>query len=1338
MSRNDGENRKIPGDRLVSRILTRVRRRPRMGLSPDFYARFGMSDPWSAPEFGGEEPAATEGFVFLSAQPYYAMMRRLAASRRRRERREAAFQARHSGGTLRAAKRQWPGETAASLATSRIARLALDEMTLPPSAAPAPVAPVVVPQGAPSLSGPVPRAGSTFTQRGANAWWSTPFVPARVFGGASEPEAVDAPTAATGSRVSSPSPGRRATAASHAGARLANASLHGGSAARTIAEALPPTLGARQRQLSRVIAAIETLPAEEQQVQLRRVVRRMGVSAPIVRTVFDEIATTSVPGRTGVARPSQVAARRADPTATVGLRPVLARSPAMALASSAEVDRAANGTLATAERSAERAGGASASLSRLPRRAAAAQRALARGADVPMAGLSAVPAPLAYARAVSTAALSASPVLRLPAAVAGVRAPGHAPTSGAFAAAEPPMGSAAARASARAVTASGAVARRLDPASRLDLASGSTETASTPSGVRLQASARAVARFVASAGGMSLPEAAQGAVRTTEGTWVAARDVAPAQRDPASPPSQRTTHATAHAAARVDAGHVEGRSVLPRAMPATDRVLATPSSAAPSVVAALSASPVARAPRSAPVAADGSGSALVRTPRGAWVAARSSEGRAATTEAARASSVDRAHARVGSAALPQPVASSGAPRADGAAPSRPVGARALPTSAFRTAEPLRAGTPGAAGPVAEASGSRPVSTSPALGGRLSGVVHAAGRADSPASSPARPAPVPASPDVAAAPAPRVPGVRASVVRAPAMAHASAVAHASARTDLPAEGATLQPRVSPSVRAVRPVTVSQPGVSQPRMSRPGAPRSATVAAAARVLSSPVFSAAGARALASADAAGVAPVGAAPSRFARSGPLSFALPPLASGLSASSPTARTIQADPSAPTTRAAARTRERATRVYTTPASAYSPSSAVTTPSGVWISARTAAATPGLRILRTEGGRLVALAPAPTASAVGSSTRAAATAGASFARPFHAPADDGADALVAPPPAPRRRAAEWAGERQRVGEATAYRGAFRTPDTVGAGASVHTTPEGEFEGARVTRTPARRDRPRRLAATAGEMSLPSPAMASTATGGGSVAGTASRSASRQPLEERLHGVAVGAPDRAAPSWAVRSDGAPQVRSPGGLFEALARATSTEEIVRVIYSRADGVRETPLAKEAPVVQVIEQIRQEVRREQAATETATRASRLDAPSTTTIRGGYVQPVKSTTRVNRGGVRGVGATTRSVAAGSGDDRIMKLVKKLQGLIHLAEAEGRLADARSQVRMAEDSASARAEGQGPVGTTKDGGERGQKQDIDALGREVLEVVTRELEFRRSRRTEDHDESIWW
>jgi hypothetical protein len=382
MSSSDGENRSIPGDRLVSRILTRVRRRPRLGMSPDFYARFGMSDPWTAPEFAGQDPAAEGGMVFLSAQPYYAMMRRLADARRRRERRETAFQGRHAGGAagMKAMTRRWPGETAASLAVSRIARLALDEMTLPPVTAPA-AAPAVAESGASSAAAPGRRISRTLMNRGARAWLSAPSTAAR----AESARAESAP---------------RASAARHAGARLALAASGASPAARALAEAVPVAVGARRKQLARIVEAIETLPPEEQEVQIRRVVRRLGASAPIARALVEEAAPSPV------TRPSQVAARRADPVPAAGLRPVLARSPAMALAAAPEVDRAASGTLATAERA-----GSAASLARLPRRAASTQRALARGAAVPV-GASSVPAPLAYARAAASPALSASPVLR--------------------------------------------------------------------------------------------------------------------------------------------------------------------------------------------------------------------------------------------------------------------------------------------------------------------------------------------------------------------------------------------------------------------------------------------------------------------------------------------------------------------------------------------------------------------------------------------------------------------------------------------------------------------------------------------------------------------------------------------------------------------------------------------------------------------------------------------------------------------------------------------------------------------------------------------------------------
>jgi hypothetical protein len=548
-----------------------------------------------------------------------------------------------------------------------------------------------------------------------------------------------------------------------------------------------------------------------------------------------------------------------------------------------------------------------------------------------------------------------------------------------------------------------------------------------------------------------------------------------------------------------------------------------------------------------------------------------------------------------------------------------------------------------------------------------------------------------------------------------------MAHATARSVLPVDGPTLQPRVAPTRPAGDPLAAPLALLTASRAVAPARVLRGAVAAAARAVHAPVFTGAGARALETQASPAEAT---APSarRFVRSGPLAFALPPLAAALP--------VREDATARAPSAVRSARRAApVRAFAAPEAGHAPVSAVTTPAGVWMSARAAAATPGLRVLRTEAGRLVALAPAPVGTSAEGTRDVPRTAvpRAPVTRTLARPAPlEIEDPLSAPQAPPRRRAMDWAGQRQRVAEATAYRGAFRTaePEPVAAAA----------EPAQLGAA-SRRDRPRRLSATAGAMSLPTPS--------GTPEAKPTTAARRGSLEDRLQAVAGGERQAAAPSWAARSDGAPQVRSVGGLFQALAKATTAEEIVRVIYARAEGVRETPLANEAPVVQVIEQIRQEVRREQTlaspAGEAATRPSRLDAPATRVLSGNaYVTPVPSTTRVNRGGVRGVSATARSMAAGSGDDRIMKLVKKLQGLIHLAEAEGRLADARRQVRMAEDSPGARAEAAGPVGAAKEQGDQREKQDIEALGREVLEVVNRELENRRMRRVEDHDESVWW
>ena len=124
-----------------------------------------------------------------------------------------------------------------------------------------------------------------------------------------------------------------------------------------------------------------------------------------------------------------------------------------------------------------------------------------------------------------------------------------------------------------------------------------------------------------------------------------------------------------------------------------------------------------------------------------------------------------------------------------------------------------------------------------------------------------------------------------------------------------------------------------------------------------------------------------------------------------------------------------------------------------------------------------------------------------------------------------------------------------------------------------------------------------------------------------------------------------------------------------------------------------------------------------------------------GRSQAPRSTTRVVRGMTS---LSPRSQGAqGASSNQISKLARRLQSLIDTAEGIGAdRSSARRQVRMAENSAAAKAEGQGAVG--EESKTRESQADIDALEREVLSAVTRELEMRRERRMEGGDERDWW
>lgn len=404
-------------------------------------------------------------------------------------------------------------------------------------------------------------------------------------------------------------------------------------------------------------------------------------------------------------------------------------------------------------------------------------------------------------------------------------------------------------------------------------------------------------------------------------------------------------------------------------------------------------------------------------------------------------------------------------------------------------------------------------------------------------------------------------------------------------------------------------------------------------------------------------------------------------------------------------------------------SSWSPSTPVRTPDGRYISARVAERIPGLAILPAVSGP-VAISTAALSSSAGLRTPdvrfvgAPSAAGASFGS--H-------EATSSSAPATRSRPTDWVSARTAVTEATAFRGAMsvRSPDAAFVGSQATTTPDGQFVGAR-----------RGRAAPGVQLHGPEQAPESV----GSAPRTGAVRPRRASLETTLADVSSSQPQADAPMWAARSDGAPQVRSAQGLFQSLARATTAEQVVNVIAARA-GEMTGPVPLTEPMRAVVEQIRQELRSPAVAgegTTLRTRAPEVQAPQTTVLRPSRSTSsgsVASTAAVRSGASRPVRSSAVVRSPGGSDDRVSKLVKRLTDLIHLAENERRLTEAQRQVRMAEDTAAARAEGSAPVGTSSGGG---AKLDIETFAREVLEVVNRELELRRERRSEDGDEQQWW
>ncbi len=186
---------------------------------------------------------------------------------------------------------------------------------------------------------------------------------------------------------------------------------------------------------------------------------------------------------------------------------------------------------------------------------------------------------------------------------------------------------------------------------------------------------------------------------------------------------------------------------------------------------------------------------------------------------------------------------------------------------------------------------------------------------------------------------------------------------------------------------------------------------------------------------------------------------------------------------------------------------------------------------------------------------------------------------------------------------------------------------------------------------------------------------------------------------------------------------GVILALARAGSPERAAEIAVSHADQLAKAQDLP-GPLAEVVQQIGEQLR--QAAKASASETPRAAVTSTGSSRSSAPRQ-----RAQRQLDKVVGASGSASVVSLASQR---LIRRLQNLVHIAEVDRRQLEAQRQVRMAEDSGQARAQGAAGPG----GGDAGDAPpvDLDALRREVLSVVSSIRESRTVRRLEDPDVRI--
>jgi len=197
--------------------------------------------------------------------------------------------------------------------------------------------------------------------------------------------------------------------------------------------------------------------------------------------------------------------------------------------------------------------------------------------------------------------------------------------------------------------------------------------------------------------------------------------------------------------------------------------------------------------------------------------------------------------------------------------------------------------------------------------------------------------------------------------------------------------------------------------------------------------------------------------------------------------------------------------------------------------------------------------------------------------------------------------------------------------------------------------------------------------------------------------------------------------------------GSLLTALARADRPEEVIQVILDRSASFKVVAGDLSEPAAALVQKISRMGSAVRGEPESRVSAA-VSAVSTAEV----LTPRRTATQeAAKVGQQGLRRERGGRPSEGGSTQVMRLAGKLMNLIHLAENERRVSDARQQARLAADSQEARAEGSAPAAASSP--KAGGDADISALKRDVLEAVLRELELTQQRRQEDPDgRNIWW